>query len=221
MNNFNLEECSRCFIRRIGDPNRMAKRVSLLSQQWEGCIIDPIWIAGALSTTALRKRPNNIAKPRCALGYANARDEAQKAASRFLLKLRQNCDVDYKQVLIEACEELEKQLSKQSIYWTFGRSQKFFNILTKYWYCVAKGFPERMHEDDLEFVRKLSDHYNAPVDSITLRHIKRHRGGPELEGIYWGWNMEKSEYLKIQEWIREQAVKINLSPLEYELIKIW
>jgi hypothetical protein len=221
MNDFNIEECSRCFVARISDSDRKSKCVSLLSQQWNGCIIDPIWVGGALSTTALRKRPQSISMPKGDLGYTKAKDEAKEAASQFLLKLRQNNEVDYTNALIEACDELEKQVSNQGIHWTFGRSQKFFNILTKYWYCVAKGFSQRISKDDLKLVQKFSPHFNAPVDSITLRHVKKHSDYPKLNDVYWGWNMNKSMYLKIQEWIREQAAKMNLSPLEYELIKIW
>lgn len=52
----NTIECSaRCFIRRIDSPLRRSKRVELLHEDWDGSLIDLVWIKGALSTEPVWK----------------------------------------------------------------------------------------------------------------------------------------------------------------------
>ncbi len=213
--------CARSFIAYIGAPGRKSKRVYLLDSKCSGALDDPIWIRGALTTTALRKRPQQISKPTGSLGYKDAFQVAEKSVSAFISNMRTASGNDYTDILMCICKELAKEVSKLGIYWSFGRSQKFFNILTKYWYCVAVGYHERLEQNDLEFVESLSSHFHAPVDSITLRHIKADMIWPPLKGVYWGWNMDNKTYLSIQDWISKQGAAIGLTRLEYELIKIW
>jgi hypothetical protein len=214
-------ECSRCFIERIDSPSRKSKRVSLLDQRCSGAIDDPIWIQGALATTALRKRPNNIEKPKYHLGYRKAKTAAINAARKLIECLRSGTIIDYEKILMSACKELDDEIRKLDIYWNFGRSQKFFNILTKYWFCVAEGYPDALKNEDLNLISRWCKQFHAPVDSITLRHIRSHEDAPILDGVYWGWNMDEHKYFEIQSWIKRKAVEKDLSPIGYELIYIW
>jgi hypothetical protein len=85
---------------------------------------------------------------------------------------------------------------------------------------MAQAFPERLKKADLHLVAKWADQFNAPVDSITLNHIRQHRDGPALDDIYWGWNMNEGKYLEIQRWLEKKASEVYLAPIDYELIHI-
>jgi hypothetical protein len=221
MSEFNIEECAKCFVRRIGSPDRRSKRVDLLHEKWSGSLVDPAWINGALSTTALRQRPHSILAPKGGLGYAKAKHLAQVFAESFISELSRHDKAAYPHILRVKCEELTKSASNTGLYWTFGRSQKFLNILAKYWFCVAKGFPESLQDNERELVLSLNDYLDAPVDSVTLKHLRRMKDTPDLDGIYWGWNMTERKYDEIQRWIEDRASQIGLSKVAYELIEIW
>jgi len=215
------EDCARCFIGRIGAPSRKSKRVHLLGPKWTGALDDPIWVAGALATTALRQRPHSIAQPQNRLGYKAAEMIAKNSASKFLATLRCEITADYTELMLAACRNLTDDILPLRLHWPFGRSQKFFNILAKYWYCVAQAFPERLKNADRDLVAKCATQFHAPVDSITLNHIRQHKDGPALDGIYWGWNMNEGKYLEIQRWLEKKASEVYLAPIGYELIHIW
>ena len=217
-----LEESARYFIDRIGTSSRKGKRVDLFHGGWDGSLIDPAWINGALSTTALRKRPHSILKPNKPLGYAAAKSQVEKAARKFYDKLCASDFSDYDVVFLSSCGDLKSEVEKNSnLYWTFGRSQKFFNILTKYWFCVALAYSGKLSQSDRDLVEHYSGRFHAPVDSITLRHLRKIEGSPQLEGIYWGWNMSEQKYSEIQDWFRSAESNKLGSAVAYELREIW
>lgn len=222
-NKFEIEQSARCFIQRIGDPNRGSKRVNLLLKQWSGTISDEHWVNGALSTTALRKRPHGIRKPDGDLGYKQLKKYASQAASEFVSLLTLAEEPRYDQIFMSMCDKLQLKAEQVGLYWTFGRSQKFFNILTKYWFCMSRAFPSKLSYVDLELIKKFSVNFHAPVDSVTLRFLRQHKqsNSCELTGIYWGWNMTKLQYECIQKILRLNAAQNSLAPVAYELIQIW
>jgi hypothetical protein len=217
----NTEEAARCFVRRIGSPSRGGKRVDLLAGDWSGSIFDRAWIAGALSTTALRKRPSSILPPLGSLGYAKAQMAAESAAQSLARAMRQGSATEFGAMLSDQCSALIDEAQRLGLHWTFGRSQKFFNILTKYWFCVAVGHPTRLKAGERELALGFSNCFHAAVDSVTLRHVRRDDTAPDLEGIYWGWNLTECKYLEIQQHIRQKADVSSLSPVAYELEHIW
>jgi len=221
MREINTEEAARCFVRRIGNPTRGAKRVDLLSGDWSGSILDRSWIAGALSTTALRKRPSSMLPPPGSLGYAKAQRAAESAAQSLAREMRQGRTNEFGAMLSNQCSALLDEAQRLGLHWTLGRSQKFFNILTKYWFCVAVGYPTRLKAGERELALGFSNCFHAAVDSVTLRHVRRDDTAPDLEGIYWGWNLTECKYLEIQKHIRHKAEALGLSPVAYELSHIW
>lgn len=221
MNKVNIEECARCFIRRIALTSRGSKRVNLLHEKWDGSLVDPVWVSGALQTTALRKRPKVIPEQEGGLGYAVGKNVAVGMAKGFLFDVRRDDGVSYNEIFETKCEELEREMSLLGLYWTFGRSQKFFNILTKYWFCIVLGFPERLDPDDRDLVLGLSDQFNAAIDSITIKNIRGAIKVPQLDGVYWGWNMSRKNYHEIQCLIGDLAEQRGVSKVAYELSEIW
>lgn len=178
-------------------------------------------------TTALRGKPGSIPAPvpplqRGCLGYSISDKAIETITKSFVRDLRRirASKKNYEIIFKKACRNLECEAKKYRLYWTFGRSQKYFNILTKYYFAVAKGYPSKLKAKDRLLVVKWQSILHAPVDSITLSHVKRF--APHLvKGIYWGWNMTDSEYRDIQCKIRELASSKGLCPLAYEIFAIW
>jgi hypothetical protein len=212
------------FIHYINRPNRGGKRVDLLHENWDGSLVDEKWINGALQTTALRKRPKSIPKQKGRLGYSKGKSLAVNHAKKFLDDLKSSAPDHYSSILLKHCESLKEAMESLGLFWTFGRSQKFFNILTKYWFVVANAYPDRLESRDLALVKKLSDSLHAPIDSITLNHIRRFKDPAEylnIENVYWGWNMDLKEYLVIQKFLDSLAKEKNMPKIAYELIEVW
>jgi len=212
------------FIHLINSPIRGPKRVALLHPNWDGTLVDEKWINGALQTTALRKRPNKIRKQKGDLGYSKGKTLAIKHAQKFLAELRKTGANRYPLILKNNCESLQEVMESIGLFWTFGRSQKFFNILTKYWYCVATGYPDRLKSNDLELVKNLSVFLDAPIDSNTLKHIRKFKyqvKNLNLENVYWGWNMDRRENLSIQKFLETLALEKGMPKISYELIEVW
>jgi hypothetical protein len=216
-----IEESARCFIKRIASPARGSKRVDLLHGKWDRTLVDPAWIRGALQTTALRKRPHGIALPTGSLGYAAGQNVAEKLAGHFWSKVAERKGKSYEGVLLEACSDMENEMSALGLHWTFGRSQKFFNILAKYGFCVAVGHPNQLRDTDESLMLGLRLHLHAPIDSVTLQHVAGIADAPPLMGIYWGWTMTREIYSRIQGSIKRHAEHNNLSTIEYELVEVW
>jgi|GEM_PF-3449391 len=216
-----IEELARCFVRRIGSSARGSKRVDLLHGKWDRTLVDPAWIRGALQTTALRKRPHGIAKPIGSLGYAAGQNVAEKLAGHFWSKVAERKGKSYEGVLLEACSDMGNEMSALGLHWTFGRSQKFFNVLAKYGFCVAVGYPNQLRDTNESLMLGLRHHLHAPIDSVTLRHLTINQGPRSLKGIYWGWNMTIEDYRIIQNHIESLAQVQELSKIEYEFSEIW
>ena len=209
------------FISRIGSEDRGSRQVNLFHRTWNGTLVDPAWISGALQTTALRKRPTIIPKPYGTLGYSAGKKQAAAVADNFRAKVASGNIQYYENILFEACDEMESEMNSLGFHWTFGRSQKFFNILAKYWFCVAVGCSDKLQESDRALVKSLRNHFHAPIDSITLRHVRKLEGAPPLDSIYWGWSMSREIYGEIQKCIESRAARSGLSKIEYELVEIW
>jgi hypothetical protein len=215
------QEAARCFVRRIGSSSRGVKRVDLLAGDWSGSILDQSWVAGALSTTALRKKPLIVKPPQGSLGYAKAYKAAESAAHSLKLKMQRGNAADFGVMLSEHCSVLLHDAKGLGLHWTFGRSQKFFNILTKYWFSVAIGYPKRLNAQERELVLRFADYFHAAVDSVTLKHVRKDDSSPDLKGIYWGWNLTEGKYLEIQKHIWQKGDALGLSRVAYELVHIW
>jgi len=212
------------FMHLINSPSRGPKRVPLLHPNWDGTLVDEKWIIGALQTTALRKRPNKIPKQKSDLGYSKGKTIAIKQAQKFLAELRESGADHYPSILKKNCESLREAMESIGLFWTFGRSQKFFNILTKYWYCVATGYPDLLKSNDLSLVKNLSAFLDAPIDSITLKHLRGFKHQVKdlnLENVYWGWNMDYREYLAIQKFLETLSQEMGMPKIAYELIEVW
>lgn len=212
------------FMHSLNRPSRGGKRVDLLHENWDGSLVDEKWINGALQTTALRKRPNGIPQQKGDLGYSQGKSLAMKHAKKFLDELKSTKPDNYSTILLGNCESLKKAMESLGLFWTFGRSQKFFNILTKYWFVVSNAYPDRLESQDLALVKKLSGFLDAPVDSITLNHLKKLKNRPaniKIENVYWGWNMGQKEYLEIQKCLETRAREEGIPKIAYELIAVW
>ena len=184
MNNFSdldiIESC-RCFIRRINSDSRKGKRVNLVNTKSETYnLVNKDWVNAALSTTALRKRPKAVALsvrqllPN-QLGYKSVEDEAHNVAECLHATLKRDRDIldqnSFDLIWCNAARKIRYEACRKSLFWRFGRSQKFLNILLKYWYVIFKAYPEQLTTEDNELVCRLEHLMHVPVDSITLNYI--------------------------------------------------
>jgi len=215
-------EAAQTFIKRIGDPARRGKRVQLLLGNQIKSPCDREWIKGALSTTALRRVPDGIEPPNGGLGFVEANNCATEVAENFVQELRRGNNGNYTEILLQCCNDLTDRVGNSTdLHWTFGRSQKFFNILCKYWFCVAAGYGGRLSEENKNLIETYSDSFHAPIDSVTLRHIVNLGNASLVQRVYWGWNLTEEKYLSIQSFLSGRAQQKEISTIAYELVEIW
>ena len=215
-------EAAQNFIERIGYPARRGKRVQLLLGNQIKSPFDREWIKGALSTTALRRVPDGIESPNGGLGFVEANNCATEVAENFVQELRNGNNGNYTEILLQYCNDLTDRVDRSTdLHWTFGRSQKFFNILCKYWFCVAAAHGNRLSEENQNIIATYSDSFHAPIDSVTLRHIRNLGDTNLVQRVYWGWNLTEEKYLSLQAFLSRRAQQKGISTIAYELVEIW
>ena len=221
-----IQGCCNCFIRRIGSSNRKGKKVTLIGKNKMVGPLSQDWINGALSTTALRARPNKLKDDElCVCNIALKSEykslqcdpDLKTIIKSLRCRVSNSTSVDqdcYDKHLRIATDELTKLACNKKLRWGFGRSQKFFNILFKYWFTVAKAFPDRLKEFDLKVVNNIEHYLHVPVDSVVLKFLKK-------KHLYWGWNMHLKDYMCIQKSLRQKARAADCSPIAFETVEIW
>ena len=143
-------------------------------------------------------------------------------------------------------EQLIKDLSSQySI--SIGHSQKLLSIITKYAFAVYHGFPQKLPVKWSEFVASNKRSLPVPIDAIVLHALKtgypdcfedikssqsqnRNTGKLNSPAAYlhvknkwqpWSRLTDYDAYFSLQDRIRFLANETNVSPLEFEMIKLW
>lgn len=223
---------SRCrgFIDLAAHPKRAGKRVELLPKSSHIDFLLSNWLNGALSTTALRGKPKKIRTPLNVCnaegnrGYNILKESISTITQAFIEKLRNSVPTTqarFDKIFFEASENLKHKACNNGLLWSFGRSQKFFNILLKYGFVVSLVAPEKLSKQELDLIKSIVPFQHAPVDSITLEHLRNRTDKNFLKGIYWGWNMTIEDYEKIRKTIMRFANEAECSPIAYETCKIW
>lgn len=226
-----IEAFCRCFIRRIGSPNRKSKRVDLLRGDGKLNLLTSHWIKGALGTTALRKRPalaSHEFKKVVNLKAKAASEPLQKKVIGLNSALRESLNElslanndSFTRLLFEFIEKLTQMAQAEGVLWSFGRSQKYFNILLKYCFAVSRAFPEKLDASDNALIGRLEPFLHVPVDAVVLNFMQKRLKNTKLEKLYWGWNMNETSYLWVQDELRKLAKEADCSPIAYETTEIW
>ncbi len=114
----------------------------------------------------------------------------------------------------ECCDSLINEfdfLYKDSfIKLTYGQAQKWINMTLKYLFILGE---TKIKGIDLNYA-----FFHVPVDSIILTVLEKKYSISGVNASPWSkWN-DYEEYLNYQKEIRNLSSKMNLSPIEFELV---
>ena len=173
-----IESCCLDFIELLATRRKRGKRVELLPKSSYIDFLLSNWLNGALSTTALRGKPKKIRKPLNVCnaegnrGYNILKESISTITQAFIEKLRNSVPTTqarFDKIFFEASENLKHKACNNGLLWSFGRSQKFFNILLKYGFVVSLVAPEKLSKQELDLIKSIVPFQHAPVDSFTLK----------------------------------------------------
>jgi hypothetical protein len=109
-------------------------------------------------------------------------------------------------------------------FWSYGRAQKFINILLKY-ACAAfhSGLPHfASYHTGNPGIGAITSWLHAPVDSYTLKHAARlPRGNSGWRYVAWSKALTPSHYSALQAVLAAASVAKGISPIHYEMVYVW
>jgi NADPH-dependent 7-cyano-7-deazaguanine reductase QueF-like protein len=229
-NNKTLEALSNLFLCEISRSNRRPSiKLSGCSPFTSG---DNHWLNGAISTTRLRGTPSilvNSFDNTLSKGYKKIMPILLDKGILYLNKIKSksfpedlsNYDTEYLNFLKQSYTDINKVAREKGVYWTFGRTQKYFNILNKY--LIAVFFSSQnlnnYSRKDIESISKYFKFFHIPIDNGIIRHSSRN--GLELTDIYWGYNLTEKNYKSIQNLFRNQSKVLKLECAMHYEMNIW
>jgi NADPH-dependent 7-cyano-7-deazaguanine reductase QueF-like protein len=191
-----------------------------------------LWLNGAISTTRLRGTPSilvNSFDNTLSKGYKKIESILLEKGKLYLECIKNNSfpneqdeyDLEYLKFLNITFKDINKIAQKKGVYWTFGRTQKYFNILNKYLIAICFSSIKLINykREELEIIKRYSKLFHIPVDNGIIRHSSRN--GLELTDIYWGYNLTEKNYKSIQNLFRNQSKELKLECAMHYEMHIW
>lgn len=202
------------FIARIADPARGGRVVDL--SLGTPSITNSRWLAGAYRTTLARN-------PKEALLPAALKEFSIRVAGWPMVHANQAAFDQWHEYEIAALDTLVKQHSPNS-YWSYGRGQKFINILLKYacasFHCGLPPFAGFVAGNPA--VASLTPFLHAPVDRYTLTYAAKLPGGDAAwRSLAWSKNLTSNDYGAVQGCLRAAANGVGISLIHYEMAYVW
>jgi hypothetical protein len=209
-----LRCASATFIARIADPARRGKAVDLTLGA--PGFANPEWLRGAYITTLARnKREGLSTAARAAIGH--------HVATWPLAHLSKAAFDHWHSGEITALSGLVAH-HDPSAFWSYGRSQKFINILLKY-ACTAfhSGLPHfAAYRAGNLGIGAMTPWLHAPVDRYTLKHAANlPRGTSGWRYLAWSKMLTPRHYSSIQTALAAASATKGISPIHYEMVFVW
>ena len=213
--NPSLAAASHLFLARIASATRGSRAVDLSTGGPPG-LANREWINGAYLTTLARNHGEGLS--------AATLSAIQTRAAAWPLAHASKAAFDHwHSGEITALSHLVAH-HDPTAFWSYGRAQKFINILLKY-ACTSfhSGLPHfATYHARNPGIGAMTPWLHAPVDSYTLKHAASLPGGTSgWRYLAWSKMLMPRHYSSIQAALVAASATKGISPIHYEMVFVW
>lgn len=205
---------SASFIARIADPARRGKAVDLTLGN--PGFDNAEWQRGAYITTLARNSGEGLSS--ATLAYIGKHVSAWPTThtSKAAFDLWHAGEINALGTLVKKHDP--------TAFWSYGRAQKYINILLKYacaaYHCGHSHFT--IYALSNPGLGATTPWLHAPVDRITLKHASRLAAGSgEWRYLAWSKALTGEQYNSVQNALGTVSATHCISPIHYEMVYIW